>query len=209
MGGAPVTADHPPIGGDDVPGGAGVDGGHARIDGAGAVPAGWALVRGTVLATALFSVLAVLSALFHFRDDRNPPDDSILALANIVISLGLFAAGCVMFVVGFLRAIGRSRTSQIEFSGLFFLVGPVAPQRVRRPLWGAYAVQLVVAVATAAARPLTDQAFVILAPMCGQGAMALWGGTHGRFADRDDDGGGDGRGDGREEDRPPAPQDAG
>lgn len=150
-------------------------------------PAGWPLVRRTVAATAVLTVVAVLSAVFHFRDDRTPPHVTVFAVANIVVSLTLFAAGCLMFAVGFLRAIGRSRTSQIEFSSLFFLAGSTAPARVKRVLLGAYAVQLLVAVGTAAARPLTDQAFVIMAPMCAQGALALWGGTYGAFPGRADD----------------------
>lgn len=150
-------------------------------------PAGWALVRRTMTATAVLAVVALLSAVFHFRDDRTPPHVTVFAVANIAVSLTLFAVGCVMFAVGFLRAVVRSRTSQIEFSSLFFLAGSAAPARVRRALLGAYAVQLLVAVGTAAARPLTDQAFVIMAPMCAQGALALWGGTYGEFPVRADD----------------------
>jgi len=152
------------------------------------VPAGWALVRRTVAATAVLTVVALLSAVFHFRDDRTPPHVTVFAVANIVVSLTLFAAGCLMFAIGFLRAVGRSRTSQIEFSSLFFLAGPAAPVPVKRALLGAYVVQLVVAVGTAGARPLTDQAFVIMAPMFAQGALALWGGTYGHFPERGDGG---------------------
>ncbi len=146
---------------------------------------GATLITATLVVTVVLVVVAVLSAVFHFRDDRSPPDETVFAAANVVVSLVLFLVGCVMFVVGFLRAIGRSRTDQIDFSGLFFLAGSTAPARVKRPMLVAYGVQLVVAVGTAAARPITDQAFVIMAPMWAQGAMALWGGTYGTFAARD------------------------
>jgi hypothetical protein len=157
-------------------------------DGVEADPPGWRLVQALVAATVVLVVVAVLSALFHFKDDAKPaPHVSVFAIANIVVSLALFLAGCIAFIIGFLRAIGRSRTSQIEFGALFFATGTTAPARVKRALIGCYVVQLVVAVGTALARPLTDQAFVILAPMCAQGAIALWCGTYGTFADRVDD----------------------
>ena len=80
-------------------------------------------------------------------------------------------------------AIGRSRTDLIGMGGLFFLAGS-APRAVQRSLWASLAVEVVVAVATAAARPFTPLAFGVLAPMFGLGVMGLWGAKFGTFPPR-------------------------
>lgn len=148
---------------------------------------GAGLVRALGVATVGFAVVAAISAAFHFRDHHHPPHSSVFAVANVMVSLTLFALGCVAFVVGFLRAVRRSRSDQIDLGALMFLLGGVAPKRIRRGLVGCYVAQALVAVATAVTRPFTDQAFVILAPMCGQGVMTLWSGTYGTFPDRQDE----------------------
>ena len=54
-------------------------------------------------------------------------------------------------------------------------------------LLGALAVQVVVAVATAAVHPFTSQAFAVLAPMFGLGMAGLWGARYGHFEARTTD----------------------
>jgi hypothetical protein len=131
------------------------------------------IVRVDVWATAVFTVVSVTAAVWP----------GALAVA-LVVDLGLFLAGSVAFAWAYLRAVGRSREEEIALGGLFFLSGDVAPTPVKVWLWGALAVQVVVAVATAAARPFSGLAFGVLAPMFGLAMLAVWGAAHGRFPSR-------------------------
>jgi hypothetical protein len=131
------------------------------------------IVRVDVWATAAFTVVSVAAAIW--------PGALVAAL---VVDLGLFVAGSVAFAWAYLRAVGRSREEEIALGGLFFLSGDVAPVQVKWWLWGALAVQVVVAVATAAARPFSGLAFGVLAPMFGLAMLAVWGAAHGRFPSR-------------------------
>jgi hypothetical protein len=131
------------------------------------------IVRVDLWATAVFAVTAVAAAAWS----------ALVAVALVVDGL-LFVAGCVAFAVAYLRAIGRSRDEVVSLAGLFFLSGGVAPGTVARWLWGALAVQVVVAVATAAVRPFSSLAFGVLAPMFGVAMLGLWGALHGRFPPR-------------------------
>jgi hypothetical protein len=131
------------------------------------------IVRASLVGTAVFVVVAVVAAV---------APDSLAAVA-VVVDLVLFAAGCVAFVVTLLRAAARSRTDEISLGGIWWLTG-TAPAGVRRALLGAFAVQAVVALATASARPFTGLAFGILVPMYGLGLAGLWGARHGSFPSR-------------------------
>jgi hypothetical protein len=123
--------------------------------------------------TAVFVVVAVASAVALDR----------LKVMVVVVSLVLFAVGCIAFLWAYAIAVNRSRTDAIGIGGLFFLQGS-APRAVQVRLLGALAVQVVVAVATAAVHPFTSQAFAVLAPMFGLGLAGLWGARHGRFGPR-------------------------
>lgn len=105
-------------------------------------------------------------------------------LASIV-AFALFGAGCVAFVVSFVRAVRRSRGEQIAVASLYFMSGS-APRRVRRSLLAALTVQVVVALATALARPYTSLAAGTLVPVYGLGLCGLWAARHGTFPARDD-----------------------
>ena len=107
----------------------------------------------------------------------------LLRIPALVVALALFAGGCICFLWGFGVAVSRSRTDEIGIGGLFFLAGS-APAAARRPLLTALAIQIVVAVATAAVRPFTTLAFGILAPLFGLGVSGLWGARHGSFPAR-------------------------
>jgi hypothetical protein len=119
--------------------------------------------------------------------------------ALIVVSIVLFLAGAGAFAAAYLIAVGRSRYDAIGMGGLFFLAG-TAPRSVQRHLLGSFAVELVVALATAsvglamapveAANPL---AFGILTPLYGLGIAGLWGARYGTFAPRRSAGAGGGR----------------
>ncbi len=135
---------------------------------------GGSIIRTAVVATAVFAVVAVGAALARRQ----------LNAVAVAVSLVLFAAGSGANVAAFLVAVGRSRRDAIGMGGLFFLQGS-APRPVQGWLLGCLAVQVVVALATAAAHPFTNQAFVVLAPMFGLGCTALWGARHGSFPPRD------------------------
>jgi hypothetical protein len=135
------------------------------------------LVRADVWATAVFAVVAAAAAVF--------PD--VFVAPFVVVSLALFAAGCVTFLWGFLTGIGRSREEVVSLGGLFFLGGDVAPARVRRAFQVLLALQVIASVAAAVARPFTPLAFGVLVPMLGIGLMALWGARYGTFPDRPDE----------------------
>ena len=145
---------------------------HSEPDRTDGVP-GAALMRLSDVVTVVFAVAAVTSAVA--LDHLN--------VLIVVVSLVLFVAGCVAFLWAYAIAVGRSRTDAIGIGGLFFLEGS-APRRVQVRLLGALAIQVVVAVGTAAAHPFTSQAFAVLVPMFGLGVAGLWGARHGRFAAR-------------------------
>jgi nitrogen fixation-related uncharacterized protein len=100
---------------------------------------------------------------------------------SVPVDLVLFAVGCGAFVWAYALAIGRSRYEVLTMGGVFFLGDGVAPREVTRLLRAALAVQVLVAVAVAAARPFTALAFSVLVPVLGLGIMALWGARNGRF----------------------------
>jgi hypothetical protein len=137
-------------------------------------PPGSSIVRCSWLATGVFTVAASVAAAV--------PDRAARPVA--VLDCTLFVAGVIAFLVAFGRAVGRSRTEDVDILGVYFLGGGAAPREVRRPLLASFAVQAVVAVATASIRPYTAVAFGILVPMLGLGLAGLWGATHGRFPER-------------------------
>jgi hypothetical protein len=136
------------------------------------------IVRASWIGTAVFGVTAAVGALVPAAD-----------LPALIVSLVLFAAGTVAFFVAYARAVARSRTEQLGVMALFFLEGRVAPRPVRRLLLGSFAVEVLVAAATAAARPNTSLAFGILVPVYGLALAGVWGAYHGTFPARQAKGG--------------------
>lgn len=135
------------------------------------------LLRLDVWATLVFAVVAGLAAGF--------PDAFVPVF--VPVSLVMFALGCVAFIWAFARGVNRSRYEAVTMGGLFFLTGGVAPARVRRVLRALFAVQVVVAVAAAVARPFTPLAFGTLAPVLGLGLIAVWAARYGEFPPKDDE----------------------
>jgi hypothetical protein len=129
----------------------------------------WSGLRG---GTAVFTVTGVAAAV---AEPARP--------VAVAVSLALFVLGTAAMALALLRAAGRSRTDEVTVPGVFFLTES-APPAVRRHLLGALAVQVVVALATAAARPFTSLAFGILVPVYGLGLAGLWGARHGQFGPR-------------------------
>jgi hypothetical protein len=139
---------------------------------AGPEPAeGDGIVKASMAGTVAFALSAGLAAV---RPAAAPP--------ALVVAGVLFVGGMVTFAGALVRAAGRSRTEAVHLAGVFFVAG--APKRVRLLLLGSLAAEVVVAFATAAARPNTSLAFGILAPVWAQGLAGLWGARHGRFPPR-------------------------
>ena len=134
--------------------------------------AGW--IRVDAWATVIFVVVAVGGAAAP----------SVLGVAAAAVSILLFAVGCVVFLVAFLRGVDRSRTEEISVAELFLLMGGVAPAVVRRWLLALLGVQIVVAVAVASIRPFTSLAFGILAPMFGLAIAGRWAAEYGSYRAR-------------------------
>ena len=137
------------------------------------------MTEGVVLAaarwgTALFAATAVAAAVWP----------GTLGRPALVLDVVLFAAGVAAFAGGYLRGVDRSRRDLVSIGGLWFLAGGVAPATVRRDLLGALAVQVVVGLATAIARPYTDLAAGVLVPVYGLGLCGLWASRHGTFPPR-------------------------
>lgn len=136
------------------------------------------IVRASWAGTVLFAVAAVGAVI--------EPRVMVLAAA---VSLLLFAAGIGVFFWAYAVAVGRSRTDAIGIGGLFFLAGrTTAPRPVKRALLASLAIQVVIALATAGARPFTSLAFGVLVPLYGLALTGLWGARNGSFSRRGRDG---------------------
>ncbi len=136
--------------------------------------AGDPIVRASWWGTGVFTVVSVTAAA--------APD--VFSTAAVVVDVVLFLAGCVLFGVSFLRAVARSRTEAIGIGGLYFLAGGTAPAPVRKALLWSLAIEVVVALGTAFARPYTNLAAGVLVPVYGLGLCGLWASTHGTFGPR-------------------------
>lgn len=135
---------------------------------------GQAIRRASWAGTAVFTLTAVAAAVA-------PSTFKPLALA---VAVTLFAVGCAIFLWAFLVVAGRSRTDRMALAQIWFLTGTPTPKEVRRSLLGALAVQVVVGLATAGARPYTSLAAGVLVPMWGLGLCGLWAARHGTFPPR-------------------------
>jgi hypothetical protein len=131
------------------------------------------IVRADLWATVVFGVVSIVAVVW-----------SAAVVAAVVVDIALFVAGCAAFVYAYFRGIGRSREEAVSLAGLFFLAEGAAPKPVARSLRLLLAAQVVLALATAAARPFSSLAFGVLAPMFGLAMLGLWGAVHGRFTER-------------------------
>jgi hypothetical protein len=109
-------------------------------------------------------------------------DADAVQIVNLAVAAALFLGGCIGFGVGFLRAVGRSRTETIDLAGLFYLTGSAAAD-VRRAFLGLWFAQIAIAVV---AIPLTEPPFAVMAPVWGIGLITCWAGGHATFSPRED-----------------------
>jgi len=133
--------------------------------------------RASWAGTAVFAATAVAGAVA-------PSTFKPVALA---VAVALFTAGCAVFLWAFVVVAGRSRTDRMELAQIWFLTGSPTPAGVRRSLLGALAVQVVVGLATAGARPYTSLAAGVLVPMWGLGLCGFWAARHAAFPPRPTD----------------------
>lgn len=134
--------------------------------------------RGLIATSWIGTVVLVASALAAVA-----VGDRTFDVVVVIPALVLFALGCITFLWAFGVAVGRSRFEEIGIGGLFFASGS-SPVLVRNQLMASLAIEVLVALGTAAARPFTAQAFAVLAPMFGLGVAGLRGALHGTFGER-------------------------
>lgn len=146
--------------------------------------AGRMLVRANIAGTAVFAITAIHAAVVF---------DTPAQWVGAVTALGLFAIGVFTFLWSYWNAVQRSRTDQIAVTQLYLLLGPAIPRGVRIRMNLALLAQLIIATATALARPNgpdgnpgSSLAVGFLVPMFGFGLNGLWAAYHGRFESRDD-----------------------
>ena len=130
--------------------------------------------RASWTGTGVFAVTAIAAAAAPARFEP----------AALAVAVGLFAGGCAAFLWAFVVVAGRSRTDHMELAQIWFLAGPPTPRAVRRSLLSSLAVQVVVGLATAGARPYTSLAAGALVPLWGLGLCGLWAARHGTFPAR-------------------------
>ena len=140
------------------------DGGRAPGDGTGIIRSAW-------IGTGVFLVAVAVGVALP-----------VARLPLVFFDLGLFFAGCGLFMWALVVAAARSRQREIGLWNLFLLEG-VAPGRVRRAVLGALAVEIVVALGTAWIT--AAMAFGCLVPMWGLGHCGLWGARYGAFGPRE------------------------
>lgn len=140
---------------------------------------GRAWIGVNLVATVVFVLTGVLGAVAY-----QPLRSSWEAWPATVVSLVLFAGGCLLFLMALLEGARRSRRSTFGVGGWFFLSGGAADRATSWLLNGALGVQVVVGVAVAAARPFTALAFATLVPVFGLAVNGIWGARYGTFPDR-------------------------
>lgn len=133
------------------------------------------IITASRVGTAVFTVTATAAVI----------DKDAFGLVNVIVSLVLFAVGCVVFLWAFGIAVNRSRTDAIGIGGLYFLAGS-APRQVQVALLVPLGVQVGVALVSAGLRPFSSLAFGVLVPMFGLGQAGLWGARYGSFGPRSD-----------------------
>lgn len=131
-------------------------------------------VRFSWLATALFAATA-FAAVWG-------PDG--LYVVALIVALGLFGIGAVLFIWAFFLSADRSRLEEVAVVEVYFLAGKVAPGIVKLHFFGALAAQIAIGVTTASIRPFTSLAFGILVPMFGLGITGRWSAEHADYRTR-------------------------
>ncbi len=144
--------------------------------------AGEVVILADYVGTVLFAVTAALAAIIF-----TTPFQWIAAITALL----LFAIGVFSFLWAYYNAVVRSRRDEISVLGLYLLVGPPTPSRVRRRMIGALLAQFAIAAITTFTRlegpdgnPGSSLALGFIVPMFGFGLNGLWAAFHGAFPRR-------------------------
>lgn len=133
--------------------------------------------RNLLIADLAGTVALLLATLLAAASDADAVQVLGLAVAGV-----LFLGGTAAWAIGFLRAVGRSRTEQVDLAALFYLTGS-APEPVRKAFLRLWFAQMAIAVgAVAVARP----PFAVMAPVWGIGLITWWASLHATFSPRAD-----------------------
>jgi hypothetical protein len=131
--------------------------------------AGRAIILASWVGDAVFLVTAVPAAL------------GVDAFEDVAVgaALGLFFVSLAIWTWAFAVAVARSaQGDDIVVANLFGTIGD-APRAIKIQLFGALAVCILIAAATAASNP-----FGVLVPMLPLGFVGLWAARHGTFPPR-------------------------
>ncbi|MGI9577179.1 MAG: hypothetical protein ACR2OH_03160 [Microthrixaceae bacterium] len=137
--------------------------------------------RPTIWATwVATSLQALVSVLALVEEDR-------FLAAFLLLALGLFVIGALLFAVDIVLAAARSTRDSMGIGGLFFCAGS-APRWVAVSFNTSLATAVVVCVATALSRLSTPEfAFGTLVPILQLSLSGFWGVRHGMFEARGTD----------------------
>ena len=127
---------------------------------------GAGIVRGSWIGTAAFAVTAVAGVAAP----------GVFSWVAFTVAVTLFVAGCGVFVWAYALAVRRSRTDEIAVASLYLLSGS-APKTVRGHLLGSLAVEVAVALATAAASGVTLAPGAARAALLARVPAARYGGA--------------------------------
>lgn len=141
------------------------------IEGRAWIGASWAM-------TALFTASAIWATIDYVEKSL-----TVAETVAAIVALGLFTVGAVLFTAALWWGAQRSRTAEMGIGGWFLLLG-TAPPSVRWQLLGSVGVQIVIGIATAAARPFSSLAFGTLVWVAGLAVCGCWGARYGDFPER-------------------------
>jgi hypothetical protein len=139
--------------------------------------------RHVVTTERLLLIDAVATGVLVVALAAGTPQAGVLRGIGAVVSLALFVAGLVIYVVAFVAGAHRSRTHELGIGSWFFLAGS-APRPIVRWFRALLGLQVVAGITAASIAPFTPVAFGVLAPIFGLSIMGLWGARHGTFARR-------------------------
>ena len=138
-----------------------------------------------VMAAVIAAGLQIVATLVALWAERSGNDAALVATS--AVHMFLFTVGTIGLFTGFVKGLGRSRTSEISVGGLFFIAGDAGPAHDRKVMRLALGVQVLTAIVGASLAPLTAVAFTCLAPAAGFGCFAIYGAFLGAFPEREID----------------------
>lgn len=131
-----------------------------------------------------------ITVIFAIATGIGVIDPEEFIVPYFVITVGLFALGCVLFMLVIVAMALRSRDDVLSVAGVFFL-SESAPPRTRAVLLGSLVGQIVIGLLGAALRPFTPLAVGTMVPLVGLALVGLWAVRYGYFPAHPHSGSGD------------------